>query len=159
MFIQFHFKEIVLNKPQRFPWKKSIKLEAKEMLYFFCSFKSYNVWKWGKTFIWQNGCTNKISWNPHIYIDCINIKLWLIRSSNVLWKNNWRLSIHKYIIIMISLLVLFVLLALVFEIIHFIQNIFAKFSLKFRCTIIVIIYLNSLLFPLTKEIWTKLKSS
>lgn len=49
------------------------------------------------------------------------------------------------------------LLALVFEIIHFIQNIFARIPLKFRCTIIVIIYLNSLLFPLTKEIWTKLE--
>lgn len=37
------------------------------------------------------------------------------------------------------------------------EHFLPEFSLKFRCAIMVIIYLNSLLFPLTKEIWTKLE--
>lgn len=33
----------------------------------------------------------------------------------------------------------------------------SQFSLKFKCAIIAIIYLNSLLFPLTKKIWMELE--
>lgn len=47
-------------------------------------------------------------------------------------------------------------LSLVFHIAHFIKKL-SGFSLKFKCAIITIIYLNSLIFPLTNNRWIELE--